>query len=85
MVFLCHSKRVNLCSVLPASTEQGNIQQAMNDISSKTCVTFEQRTSQTHWLNIIKGEGCYSYVGRLNPGSQPQELSLGEGCAEYVS
>ena len=68
-----------------ATTEQDNIQQAMLDISSQTCVTFQQRTSQTHFINIIKGQGCWSYIGRLQPSSQPQQLSLGNGCATYVS
>ena len=68
-----------------AVTEVENIHLAMDYISQHTCVTFEQQTTQTHYLNIIKGSGCYSYIGRVSSYSQPQELSLGQGCATYVS
>lgn len=63
--------------------EMSNINDAIADIENKTCVTFQASSTAAYRLNIIKGSGCYSYIGRI--GSQPQELSLGPGCATYVS
>lgn len=50
----------------------------MNLISSRTGVKFVQRTNQADYIEVIKGSGCWSYVGR-NGGRQ--ELSIGNGCA----
>lgn len=68
--------------VLDASIShlQGKILEAMRKISSSTCITFEQRSSQNNYIRFFKGEGCYSHVG-CTGGSQP--LSLGKGC-EFV-
>ncbi|VUD62768.1 Flavastacin [Thalassocella blandensis] len=50
----------------------------MNLISSRTAVKFVPRTNQADYIEVIKGSGCWSYVGR-NGGRQ--ELSIGNGCA----
>ncbi|KAL6740949.1 hypothetical protein Aduo_014252 [Ancylostoma duodenale] len=42
-----------------------------------TCITFEENRSAPNRIRVFKGEGCYSYVGRV--GGQ-QDLSLGKGC-----
>ncbi|RWS00288.1 astacin-like metalloprotease, partial [Leptotrombidium deliense] len=36
------------------------------------------RTYEQHYVNFILGEGCYSYVGKIDQG--PQSISLGDGC-----
>jgi hypothetical protein len=53
----------------------------MNAITSQTngCIRFVQRTNQATYLQIIKGSGCWSYVGmQRTPGAQ--QLSIGNGC-----
>ncbi|CAG2119530.1 unnamed protein product, partial [Medioppia subpectinata] len=57
--------------------EKSVIASAMQEIESLSCIRFKQRTKQKDYINIIKGRGCYSYVGRVG-GSQ--DLSLGRGC-----
>ena len=64
-----------------SSASQGDrnaILAGMNLISSRTGVKFVQRTNQADYIEVIKGSGCWSYVGR-NGGRQ--ELSIGNGCA----
>uniref|UniRef100_A0A914SJP6 Metalloendopeptidase n=1 Tax=Parascaris equorum TaxID=6256 RepID=A0A914SJP6_PAREQ len=46
-----------------------------------TCLTFKQVTTtanQGSMLRFIKGNGCYSSVGRISNG--PQDISIGYGC-----
>jgi hypothetical protein len=50
----------------------------MNDIESKTCVRFVARSSQTDYVRIFSGSGCYSYIGRIG-GSQDVSLQR-SGC-----
>ncbi|CAG2167693.1 unnamed protein product [Oppiella nova] len=57
--------------------EKSVIQSAMKEIESVSCIQFKVRANQKDFIHIIKGQGCYSYVGRIG-GSQ--ELSLGRGC-----
>ncbi len=64
-----------------SSASQGDtnaIRAGMNLISSRTGVKFVQRSNQSDYIEVIKGSGCYSSVGRR--GGR-QELSIGNGCA----
>lgn len=37
----------------------------MDDFHAKTCVRFREKTAQdTHWIRIVKDDGCYSMIGR---------------------
>ena len=51
---------------------------AMKDFHENTCVRFVPRAGEVGYLNIVAGDGCYSYVGRL--GTEPQDVSIGTGC-----
>ncbi|EYC21151.1 hypothetical protein Y032_0020g26 [Ancylostoma ceylanicum] len=42
-----------------------------------TCIKFEENRNARNKIRVFKGQGCYSYVGRV--GGQ-QDLSLGKGC-----
>ncbi|VDM68201.1 unnamed protein product, partial [Strongylus vulgaris] len=42
-----------------------------------TCITFQENMFSLNRIRVFKGQGCYSYVGRV--GGQ-QDLSLGTGC-----
>ncbi|KAK5970788.1 Metalloendopeptidase, partial [Trichostrongylus colubriformis] len=42
-----------------------------------TCITFTEDSTALNRIRVFKGDGCYSYVGKI--GGQ-QDLSLGSGC-----
>lgn len=47
-------------------------------IESQTCIRFVQRTTETDFVDIINGDGCWSWLGRI--GGR-QELSMDtNGC-----
>lgn len=50
---------------------------AWNAVSEQTGITFVERTTQTNYLDVIPGRGCYSYLGFVGGA---QQLSLGQGC-----
>ena len=50
----------------------------------ETGIIIKIRTTEAYYVRVIDGDGCWSWVGRLPLGSQPQELSLGNGC-HYLS
>ncbi|RCG33221.1 hypothetical protein DQ384_01960 [Sphaerisporangium album] len=62
---------------LPAAARTA-VEEAMKDFHTRTCVRFVPRTTEESYLNIVQGNGCYSYVGRA--GAVGQELSIGPGC-----
>ncbi|WP_434339349.1 M12 family metallopeptidase [Motilimonas cestriensis] len=53
------------------------IKAAMKWLEDAADVTFVERSNQSSYINIIRGDGCYSMVGRT--GSK-QDLSIGSGC-----
>ncbi|CAI2352066.1 unnamed protein product [Caenorhabditis sp. 36 PRJEB53466] len=53
------------------------LEKAFDSYRRNTCIRFEKRDGQTDYLNIVKGYGCYSQVGRTGG---KQEISLGRGC-----
>ncbi|XP_063804239.1 embryonic protein UVS.2-like isoform X2 [Pseudophryne corroboree] len=67
----------NLSSVYNAN--QVNLfKTAMEEIETLTCVRFVPRTTEKDYINIISGNGCASFVGRLG-GGQMVGLSTA-GC-----
>lgn len=53
------------------------INQAISEISHKTCIRFKWRTSETNYIQFLERRGCWSYVG-CQGGKQL--VSLGPGC-----
>ncbi|XP_069479379.1 hatching enzyme 1.2-like isoform X2 [Ambystoma mexicanum] len=51
--------------------------EAMMEFKSMTCIRFVNRTTENDYIQISRGNGCWSSIGR-NGG--PQEVSLGSGC-----
>ena len=71
--------------VLPYELSSNLNQRALNAINnamafytSRTCITFVERSDQANWIYFFPGGGCYSYIGNINRGRQ--ELSIGNGC-----
>uniref|UniRef100_A0A0K0F2K0 Metalloendopeptidase n=1 Tax=Strongyloides venezuelensis TaxID=75913 RepID=A0A0K0F2K0_STRVS len=58
-------------------SEVSELLKSFSTYKQLTCIRFIERTNQKDYLNIIKGYGCYSQVGRTGG---KQELSLGRGC-----
>jgi hypothetical protein len=53
------------------------IANAMNEVMSKTCLRFVQRTTEHDYIMFMKGSGCYSTIGRVGG---VQHISLGSNC-----
>uniref|UniRef100_A0AC35U4N0 Metalloendopeptidase n=1 Tax=Rhabditophanes sp. KR3021 TaxID=114890 RepID=A0AC35U4N0_9BILA len=58
-------------------SEVNELEKSFATYRKSTCVRFIERTNEKDYLNIVKGFGCYSQVGRTGG---KQELSLGRGC-----
>lgn len=53
------------------------VRAGMNAIEAQTDIRFVEHSNQSNYVNIIRGSGCWSYVG-MTGGAQ--DLSLGRGC-----
>ena len=65
-----------------SSQERMVIAIAIRIYETKTCIRFKARTTETSYVHILKGAGCYSSVGRTN---SRQVVSIGNGCAHSCS
>ncbi|XP_068115890.1 embryonic protein UVS.2-like [Hyperolius riggenbachi] len=50
---------------------------ALQEITTMSCVTFVQRTTETDYLNFEKGSSCWSYIGKVGGG---QTIALNNFC-----
>lgn len=60
------------------------VNQAFQYISSRTCIKFVSRTTQSSYVKIYNEKnpnraGCWSFVGR-DPRNREQKLSISSGC-----
>ena len=54
------------------------VENALSDLAAASgVVTFVPRNTQSHYINVLKGSGCWSYVGSVF--SNKQDLSIGYG------
>lgn len=67
--------KIKICS---GAAQRNQITNAMRTVESQTCLRFVQRTNQADFVNIINGNGCSSFVGRIR-GSQSLSLRI-PGC-----
>ncbi|XP_046891548.1 meprin A subunit beta-like isoform X2 [Hypomesus transpacificus] len=61
---------------------KGVILRAMEQIRLRTCVDFKPRDTEPNYISVVKNEGCYSYVGNQQWGSQT--LSIGQWCDQHA-
>lgn len=59
------------------SNDKTTILNAMQWIEKVADIDFVERSNEAGYIEIIRGDGCYSYVGRT--GSK-QPVSIGSGC-----
>lgn len=57
--------------------ERSVIAKAFSEYHKNTCIKFVPRTTERDYIQIIKGNGCSSLVGKSG-GAQP--VTLGHGC-----
>jgi len=48
-------------------------------IESKTCIRFVERTTEEDFVEVINGDGCWSWLGRIG-GRQELSISRSIGC-----
>jgi len=53
------------------------IRDGMQEWTSKTCIRFKKKTSESAYIRFRSSSGCASYVGRQGRG---QDIMLGSGC-----
>ena len=53
------------------------IREGMNLLETQTrnCVKFVPRTTESTWIRIISGSGCWSFIGRQKKSGE-QQVSL---------
>ena len=64
--------------------ELSSIREAVEEYRRYTCIDFVERSNEQNYINIIRDDGCYSYVG-WSHRRQPHPLSLGVACADVSS
>jgi len=65
------------------AAERAVVMEGLNEISSKTCITFKARSNEANYVAITRGtanSGCWSYVGRQGGGQQLNLQPGSPGC-----
>ncbi|KAK3740919.1 hypothetical protein QZH41_006085 [Actinostola sp. cb2023] len=77
---VCLTFCLSVCQETDRYTEY-QILRAFKHIEFHTCVRFQRyrNESNTHYVMFIKGNGCYSRIGR-SPSKWEQHISIGRGC-----
>ncbi|CAG6014859.1 unnamed protein product, partial [Menidia menidia] len=57
---------------------KGVILRAFEQFRLKTCIDFKPRGSEEYYISFEKKDGCFSYVGKVQPNGQV--LSIGRFC-----
>uniref|UniRef100_A0AC35U5H0 Zinc metalloproteinase n=1 Tax=Rhabditophanes sp. KR3021 TaxID=114890 RepID=A0AC35U5H0_9BILA len=68
---------------IETNVDKNLVRTSLQVIMQYTCVTFKEekvKISNKAGLNIYKGEGCWSYIGRIYE-KKPQKVSIGAGCS----
>ncbi|XP_042885314.1 hatching enzyme 1.2-like [Penaeus japonicus] len=60
-----------------SKSERSTIAAAMAEFHRSTCIRFVPRNTEKDYIHILKGDGCYSSVGRTGGA---QAVSVGLGC-----
>ncbi|XP_069993615.1 zinc metalloproteinase nas-4 isoform X2 [Penaeus vannamei] len=60
-----------------SKSERSTIAAAMAEFHRSTCIRFVPRNAEKDYIHILKGDGCYSSVGRTGGA---QAVSVGLGC-----
>ncbi|XP_067039270.1 zinc metalloproteinase nas-4-like isoform X2 [Acropora muricata] len=58
------------------------ILKAMRTLEGISCVQFKQRKENRYFVRFIRGQGCYSYIGRTM-NLKGQVVSIGSGCDSH--
>ncbi|KAI1726747.1 astacin (Peptidase family m12A) domain-containing protein [Ditylenchus destructor] len=64
------------------SSTKSLILKAMKFWESQTCLRFEENANVKSKLKFFKGDGCWSYVGKIYAWDS-QQVSIGEGCEHF--
>ncbi|KAM9723725.1 uncharacterized protein ACNS7B_019030 [Menidia menidia] len=57
---------------------KGVILRAFEQFRLKTCIDFKPRDSEEYYISFEKRDGCFSFIGRVQPNGQV--LSIGRFC-----
>ncbi|KAK0395020.1 hypothetical protein QR680_001069 [Steinernema hermaphroditum] len=61
---------------------KGLIRQALNYWEERTCLRFEENGIQRPTIRFFRGDGCWSYIGKISFWSQ-QDISIGQSCEHF--
>ncbi|KAI1728499.1 astacin (Peptidase family m12A) domain-containing protein [Ditylenchus destructor] len=64
------------------SSTKSLILKALKFWESQTCLRFEENANVKSKLKFFKGDGCWSYVGKIYAWDS-QQVSIGEGCEHF--
>ncbi|XP_078540815.1 astacin-like metalloendopeptidase [Lissotriton helveticus] len=60
-----------------SDSDAANFPDAFSEYTALTCIRFVEQSTETDYLQISPGDGCWSFIGRTGG---PQAVSIGGGC-----